>query len=369
MVIIIEPTLKKISISVFNSADKNFRSKNIDIKYIECQNSSQLQTLISSLVNGKNVKAISVRILFGGNEFRKTVLLNDDFFKKSKKLLPLRSHYILRLREFLHILGEAFSNTPIILFFDTAFFADLPASETCYAIPEEYFGQISLKKWGFHGIWHKYNGEIPKNKDKTISIVLDKHTTVCGIRNNKPVVSSIGITPLEGIMGKTSSGDIDPGIVFYLMKQHDLSIFQLDKILKKNSGFKGLTNYDMDPDKLINYCGTDEKIDLAFQIYLNQLKKYIGESMAILQGVTNVVISGDYLNAFNPLIFKILKELSCFDIQLKELPWESKKRDMVISSDESVIQVYLNRLKLSEVLFLLTRDYLSDNFVSKKCCY
>ena len=164
-------------------------------------------------------------------------------------------------------------------------------------------------------------------KGNIISVVLDKQTTVCPVKNNLPLAISLGFTPLEGVMSRTSCGDLDPGIVFYLMNAHKFSIYKIDDILKNESGFLGLTGYDLKLKELVKFYGKDPKVNSAFEIYEGQLLKYIGEGISVLGGLDNIVFSGEGVGPLIPVIYSLIKKISFLGINIKSLPWKDKKEE------------------------------------------
>src|SRR5690606_1721658 len=154
-----------------------------------------------------------------------------------------------------------FPDPPFLVFFETGLFLNLPEIEKKYAVNSGNKEADKYLKSGFHGIWHSYNSQIPINPNKTISIVLDKTTTICAFNKKEPVSTSYGSSDLGGIMGNLSCGDIDPGIIFYLMKKNGYSLFKMDEILKNQSGFKGLTNINKNLDILIREYEKNEDVN------------------------------------------------------------------------------------------------------------
>jgi acetate kinase len=239
---------------------------------------------------------------------------------------------------------------PLIAFFETSFFVKLPDEEKYYAIPFEYYKNSKIKKFGFHGIFHEANARLVSPRSKTISMVFDKQTTVCAIHNKSPLSISLGYTPLEGIMSDRACGDLDPGIVFYLMNVHNFSIYEIDEMLKNKSGFKGLTGYDIELKDMIKMRGKDAKIDLAFNVYESQIMKYIGEGVAAMGGVDNIIIAGSNINIVTPIIYTLIKKISFLGINIIRLPWDKDKEISNITSEESKIKVYINRKSLPAII-------------------
>ena len=357
MILIIEPTINEIRLKDIKTKEINNSFKLLKINIGEFSNHKQLRKKIDLIKGEKRIQAIAIRLLFGGDLFNQAEIVDELFFIKLRKLIPIRPVYISTILNFLTILHEVCSDELIIAFFETGFFRKLPEIEKHYAIPQDNKNENEFRKWGFHGIWHRYNATIPKDSNKTISIVLDNQTTVCAIENNRPVCISYGCTPLEGIMSKQSCGDLDPGIVFYLMNQNNYSVHEIDDILKRKSGFIGLTGYSLEPYELIKRYGTDKKVELAFNIYINQIKKYIGESIALLEGVDSIVFTGNYVDDLIPIIYKLLKDISFLDRDIQELPWEFQNDVIRITLDNSCVHVYLNKISLTQVIYTLTKEY------------
>jgi acetate kinase len=178
------------------------------------------------------------------------------------------------------------------------------------------------------------------------------------VENNLPRSISLGFTPLEGVMSRSSCGDMDPGIVFYLMNVHKFSIYKIDDLLKNESGFLGLTGYDLELKELVKFYGKDSKVNLAFDIYQAQLLKYIGEGISVLGGLDSIIFSGSEVAALTPVIHSLIKKISFLGINTKSLPWIDKKEIFSVTSGESGIKVYLNRMDLAEVIFHETAKFL-----------
>ncbi|MGQ1948454.1 hypothetical protein ACT3CD_15280 [Geofilum sp. OHC36d9] len=361
MILIVEPTYNEVTFWTYQRPGSEHSPQSITISTEEIKTRHILAETINKITGNTLPKAISIRILFGGELFGKIALVDDNFFPAFEKLIKIRPSYISYVLTFIKVLYQSFPGIHILAFFETGLFLELPEVEKCYAMPDNYYGDISYRKWGFHGIWHDYNAKLPAKPKKTISIVLDKTTTVCALNKKLPVTMSFGSTPLEGIMGKRSCGDIDPGIVFYLMKKNKYSIQKMDEILKNKSGFFGLTGYDKEMDELVKLYGNDPKVDLAFDIYMNQVKKYIGESIAMLGGVSDIIFSGPYVESFKPIIFHILKDISFIDITLQASPWEETDKLSKISMKNSKVSVYLNKVTLHEIIYEMTKEYIAKH--------
>ena len=362
MILVIDTNLKEVKFWVFKENEQKILLLSFIKDAEEIRASKTLKGDILKTVGRGKITSIAFRILFGGEFFDKATVIDQDFFVKFVKLTEFFPFYIPLMLNMLKIFFRDFENIPQIAFFETSFFSRLPEEGKYYAIPSEFHKDNKIKKWGFHGIFHEANFNMISCPGKCISVVFDKQTTVCSMKDNLPLSISLGFTPLEGVMSRTSCGDLDPGIVFYLMNEHKFSIYKIDDILKNESGFLGLTGYDLELRELVKFYGKDPKVNLAFDVYQAQLLKYIGEGVSVLGGLDSIIFSGSEVDALTPIIYSLIKKISFLGINTKSMPWTDKKEIFQVTSQESGIKVYLNRMNLSEVIFYETAKFLQKNF-------
>jgi len=358
MILVVDTNLKEVKFWVFkenNTEDPPvFFIKDLE----EVRLSKTLRKDILGFTGGGKINAISFRILFGGDFFAKASLITPEFFVKFDKLTVFFPFYIPLMLAMIKIFCREFRGVPKFAFFETSFFSGMPEEEKYYAIPYEFQKNNKIKKWGFHGIFHEVNSGM-FSREKCISVVFDKQTTVCSANDGRPVSISLGFTPLEGVMSRTSCGDIDPGIVFYLMNTQAFSIYKIDDILKNESGFLGLTGYDLELKDLVKFRGKDRNVRLAFDIYQAQLLKCIGEGVSALGGLDNIVFSGSEVSALVPVIHSLIKKISFLGINTRSLPWIGEEEVFLITSEESGIKVCLNRMSLPKVILYATVDFIT----------
>lgn len=351
MVLVIDYNLKELRIWAFRekqgSAPTSIFIKDIE----EVRDDEALKKCIRAITGKNKLKAIAFRILFGGDYFDKPAIVDSKFFGHFGKLTDFFPFYIPSTLSMLKRFRNTFNDIPLIAFFETSFFLKLPDEKKYYALPFEYYKDNKIKKFGFHGIFHEANAGMMSSGGRMISIVFDKQTTVCAIHNKRPLSISLGYTPLEGVMSSTACGDLDPGIVFYLMNVHNFSIYEIDEMLKNKSGFLGLTGYDIELKNMIKLRGKDAKVDLAFDVYAAQIMKHIGEGISALGGLDNIIISGSNVDIFTPVIHSIIKKIYFLGINIVRLPWDKDKELSNITSEESKIKVYVNRMTLSSIIF------------------
>jgi len=356
MILVVEPSLKGVRFWTFKERAGRILPSLVVKDFQEVVDKGALKKMVRSLIGKGRLEAVSFRIFFGGDTFKGPTLISEPFFKKFEGLVSFMPFYIPFTCRLLRVFYEEFKKVPLIAFFETAFFQGLPDEEKYYAVPQEHFQKTNLKRYGFHGIYHEFNAETADNKDRILSIVMDKQTTVCAIHKGRPESISLGYTPLEGIMGRTSCGDLDPGIVFYMMKRYKFSIFKMDDILKRESGFVGMTGYDLTFGEFFKLYGCDPKVTLAFDVYQNQILRYIGEGISLLGGLDSIIFSGCHISLLMPLVYRIVKKISFLGIDVKPLPWALKDDFSCISKDDSKVKARINFSALPAVLYYKAKD-------------
>lgn len=297
------------------------------------------------------LECIVFHLLFGADSFKGPVRVTPHVVRKMDELMPLFPFYIPYAKAALSLFSRIFPKTPMVAFFETSFFTKLDSVNKYYAIPQEYRMNTRIKKFGYHGILHETNSRLFGRHKKVVSIVFDTHTTISAVADGVPKTISLGYTPLEGVMTRTSCGDLDPGIVFYLMNQYEYSLHEIDDILKRKSGFAGITGYDLTMEEFSKLYGKDRKVTLAFDVYQNQVLKYIGESIAALGDIDEIVISGTKIDTYAQVIYRLLKEISFLGISLRALPWDRNKELLQATLPHSPLGVWVNRQTVEDILF------------------
>ena len=350
MILVIDYNLKELKIWSFREKDEGSQGAFLVKDVEEIRDNDSFRRCIHGIAGKQPLRAFAFRILSGGGYFPKPVIVNSDFFAKFEKLTDLLPFYIPSMLEMIKRFRDTFTNTPIVAFFETSFFLNLPDEEKYYALPIEYYKNSRIKKFGFHGIFHEANAGLIRQAGKTISVVFDRQATVCAIHNKRPLSISLGYTPLEGIMSRRACGDLDPGIAFYLMNIHKFSIYEIDEMLKNESGFLGLTGYDIGFKDMVKLLGKDPRVDLAFDIYKAQILKHIGGGISVMGGLDNIIFSGENSEILIPIIYSILKSIAFLGINIQPLPWDNDKAVCSITSKESKIRSFINRVSLPVII-------------------
>ena len=239
--------------------------------------------------------AVGHRVVHGGPDLYKPTLIDDASIAELEELAPLAPLHnppaVLGIR----VAREALPDLPHIAVFDTAFFHDLPPAAATYAIDRDIAAQWHIRRYGFHGTSHQYVSEQaaayldrPLESLNQIVLHLGNGASASAIASGKPVDTSMGLTPLEGLVMGTRSGDIDPGIISYLSRTAGMSIEDIETMLNKRSGVLGLGG-EIDFRVIHTRIESgDAAAQLAYDVYIHRLRKYIGAYMALL-GDTDVI--------------------------------------------------------------------------------
>lgn len=307
-----------------------------DLKVIKEDNFQHIKSHKESLKEAlrdigdlSKIVATGHRVVHGGNEFRESRRATKEvlmMMEKYNQLAPLHNPYNLEgIRDCL----EYLPNIPSFAVFDTAFFKDLPDRAKIYPLPYQLYKE-GIQRFGFHGFSHQYAAQEaakklkkPLDKIKLIICHLGGGSSVCAFAKGKAIDTSLGFTPLEGLMMMTRCGDVDPGIILHLMKNKGFDLNKIDDFLTRQSGVKGLSGCNNFLD-LLKALETDPLARLAFEIFIYRVKKYIGAYYAILNGIDAIVFTGS-IGSGSPIVRKkivqgmdILKKVKNFSIVSNE---------------------------------------------------
>jgi len=242
---------------------------------------------------------IGHRVVHGGEYFRKPTLITKNVLDKIKdcsKLAPLHNPANIAGIE---ACQELLPNVPSVAVFDTAFHQTIPPRAYMYAIPYKYYQKYNLRKFGFHGTSHEYVAreaakklQRPLSKLKLITCHLGNGCSICAVKNGVSIDTSMGFTPLAGLVMGTRSGDIDPAAVLYIMQKEQIGPVEMENILNKESGLKGVSGISNDMRILAKAAKEGNKrAKLAITLFTYSIRKYIGAYMAIMGGVDAVVFT------------------------------------------------------------------------------
>ena len=246
------------------------------------------------------IDAIGHRVVHGGEKFKSSCLITDEVINTLRELSPLAP-----LHNPAGILGieaarKVFGNIPMVAVFDTAFHSTMPPKAYMYAIPYEYYEKYGVRRYGFHGTSHKYVAhkaaeylEEPIERLKLITCHLGNGSSIAAVDQGKVVDTSMGMTPLAGLMMGTRCGDLDPSVVNYLKYTLNITGHELDEILNKKSGLLGISGVSSDKRDVEEAAAAGNKrAQLASDMLNYQIKKTIGSYIAAMGGVDAIVFTG-----------------------------------------------------------------------------
>ena len=272
------------------------------------------------------IKAVGHRVVHGGDYFKEPALINKEVIKKIETLSFLAPLHNPANLAGIKAVQKHLPNTPQIAVFDTSFHASMPNYAKIYPLPFEYYEKLQIKRYGFHGISHKYlahkAAEILGKKIEELNLItlhLGGGCSVCAIKEGKSIETSMGFTPLEGLMMGTRCGDIDSSIIFYLKKELKLSDEEIETVLNKKSGFKGICNTSNAKEIEQNYLQNEPRAKLAIDMFLHRIYKYIGSYLMLLEKVDAVIISGGIGENSQLIKERIEEKIKNFSLKLLQI--------------------------------------------------
>ncbi|WP_125153769.1 acetate kinase [Clostridium rectalis] len=296
------------------------------------------------------ISAVGHRVVHGGEKYAQSVLIDDEVMKSLEdciKLAPLHNPP--------NIIGinackALMPNTPMVAVFDTAFHQTIPEYAYIYPLPYELYKNYGIRKYGFHGTSHRYVSQVAANmmgknvKDlKIITCHLGNGASICAVDGGKSVETSMGFTPLEGIAMGTRSGNIDPAIITFLMKELNLNIDEINNLLNKKSGVYGISGVSSDFRDIENAAEKGQhRSELALEIFHYKVKRCIGSYAAAMGGVDCVVFTAGLGENAADSRTEICKGLEFLGINIDEKKNnEGRGFAKVISTDDSNVKVFV----------------------------
>jgi acetate kinase len=271
------------------------------------------------------VHAVGYRVVHGGPRFTEPVRITPEVLAEVRSLEGLAPLHVPTDLEVIAASSRAAPGVPGIAVFDTAFHRTLPELAWRYALPEEAGGG-ALRRYGFHGIAHQFVvGELLRllGRDaggtRLISCHLGGGASVCAVRDGRSIDTSMGLTPLEGLVMSTRSGDVDPGLVLYLLRHKGLTAKEVEDLLYRRSGLLGLSGRSGDIRELEPAAADgDRRAELALEVQAYRVRKYIGAYAAALEGLDAVALSGALAEHSAGIRRRALRGLEFLGIQLDD---------------------------------------------------
>ncbi len=326
---------------------------NIDLK-----NHKEALTKVLDLLTSKEqgvlkslneIDAVGHRVVHGGEKYSKAVLIDEDVKKSIKELFSLAPLHNPANLIGIEVCEELMKNVPMVALFDTAFHQSMNKEEYLYAIPYELYEKNGIRKYGFHGSSHKYvsekAAELLKKNIKNLKIIschLGNGASICAIKNGKSFDTTMGFSPLDGLVMGTRSGSIDPTIPIYLMKNNNLSIEEVYNLLNKKSGVLGISEVSSDfRDIEEEAMKGNKKASLALDIFHYRIKTQIGSYIAALNGVDIIIFTAGVGENGPETREAILKDMEFFGIVLDKEKNKVRGKIQEISAENSKVKIFV----------------------------
>ena len=331
-----------------------------------------VEVLIDELIKHKAVKSLDEikgvghRVLHGGEKYSDSVIITDEVvndIRELTKLGPLHHHGNLAGIE---ALREELPEVPMVAVYDTAFHQTMPKENYLYPVPYEWYEKYSVRKYGFHGTSHKFITTImqEKLKKKDVNLIIchiGSGASICAVKEGKCFDTSMGLTPLDGLMMGTRSGSIDPSILEYVCKESKEDISEITTALNKKSGLLGVAGYSDSRDVENAAAEGEEKAILALRMYNDRIVKYIAEYYLKLGGKVDAIVftagvgengidvRADIIDKLSPLNIVLDKEAN------DDIAGYRSKQEGIISSKDSSVSVLV--VPTNEELMIVKDTY------------
>ncbi|MBS6927106.1 MAG: acetate kinase [Finegoldia magna] len=292
------------------------------------------------------VSAIGHRVLHGGDKLTESCIIDDKVKDKIREFIkfgPLHNPANLMGIEACEKLAPGKKNIAV---FDTAFHQTMPAKTFMYAIPYEYYEDYRLRKFGFHGTSHRYitlrtQQLLGKEDINIITVHLGNGSSIAAVKNGKCYDTSMGLTPLEGLLMGTRSGDLDPTVMTFLMNEKGYSADEMNQILNKKSGVLGVSGISSDFRDLEEEAKKgNDRAQLALDMFIERVKRYIGGYMAELGHVDAICFAGGIGENSSSMRKDILDTFEELGVKL-DLEKNNTREEALISADDSKVKVYV----------------------------
>ncbi len=295
------------------------------------------------------IGAVGHRLVHGGEKFASSVVITDEVkaaVEECNDLAPLHNPANLIG---VNACEKLMPGTPMVAVFDTAFHQTMPEKAYMYGLPYAYYDKYKVRRYGFHGTSHSFvskrAAEIvgkPYNATKTIVCHLGNGASVCAVKNGESIDTSMGMTPLEGLVMGTRSGDIDPAILEFIAKKENLDIEGLMKVLNKESGVQGLSGLSSDFRDLTAASEDGNKqAQIALEVFAYRVAKYVGSYVAAMNGVDNIVFTAGIGENVIGVREGVCSYLGYLGIELDKQANATRGEEIEISTPDSKVKVFV----------------------------
>ncbi len=294
------------------------------------------------------IDAVGHRVVHGGEKFNKSVLIDNEVIEKIKQCYSIAPLHNPVNMAGIDAITEILPDVPQVAVFDTAFHQTMPPESYMYALPYEYYKNDGVRRYGFHGTSHRYVSRrvcdflgVDYSTQKIITCHIGNGGSITAVMNGKSIDTSMGLTPVEGLMMGTRCGDVDPGALTFLMEKHQLSAADMQNIINKKSGVAGFSEISSDMREIDDAIAQgNERAKLALKMYEHRITKYIGAYAAEMGGVDIIVFTGGVGENQQATRYNVCATLGFMGVEIEAaVNAEVRGREAVISTPESRVKV------------------------------
>ncbi|NLB90947.1 MAG: acetate kinase [Clostridiales bacterium] len=292
------------------------------------------------------IGAVGHRVLHGGEKFSGSVLVNDAVIDAIEENIPLGPLHNPANLMGIRACQEIMPNTPNVAVFDTAFHQTMPPKAFMYGVPYEYYERLKVRRYGFHGTSHRYVSKraaeflgLDENGLKVITCHLGNGSSLAAVKDGKCIDTSMGLTPLEGVVMGTRSGNLDPAVVQFIANNENLSVDEVLEILNKKSGLVGISGFSSDMRDIDEAADQGNQRAILVRTMLDYgIKKYIGSFAAAMGGVDVIVFTAGIGENNQYLRARVMDGMEFLGARL-DLEKNQTREEAVISADDSKVKV------------------------------
>ena len=293
------------------------------------------------------IGAVGHRVLHGGERFTASVLVNDEVKEAIKANIPLGPLHNPANLMGIEACEKVMPGTPNVAVFDTAFHQTMPPKAYLYGVPMEYYEKLHVRRYGFHGTSHRYVSKrvceflgVDRSKTRVITCHLGNGSSMCAVENGKCIDTSMGITPLEGVIMGTRSGSMDPAVVQYICNNEHISVDEMLTICNKKSGLLGISGLSSDM-RYIDKAADEgnERANIARDMLVYGIRKYIGSYAAAMNGVDVIVFTAGIGENNCALRERVMQGFEYLGAKLDPAKNAGCREEAVISTDDSKVKI------------------------------
>ena len=293
------------------------------------------------------IGAVGHRVLHGGERFTASVLVNDEVKEAIKANIPLGPLHNPANLMGIEACEKVMPGTPNVAVFDTAFHQTMPPKAYLYGVPMEYYEKLHVRRYGFHGTSHRYVSKrvceflgVDRSKTRVITCHLGNGSSMCAVANGKCIDTSMGITPLEGVIMGTRSGSMDPAVVQYICNNEHISVDEMLTICNKKSGLLGISGLSSDMRDIDKAADEgNERANIARDMLVYGIRKYIGSYAAAMNGVDVIVFTAGIGENNCALRERVMQGFEYLGAKLDPAKNAGCREEAVISTDDSKVKI------------------------------